>query len=184
MIPKEAKCVFKGILFDVYQWEQEMFDGTKKTFEKLKRKDSANIIPIREDGRVILIEETQPGRDNFITTPGGQIENDEKPEDGARRELLEETGYTCERMDVWLHVQPYGNKIDWTVYSFIARGCKSIGAQKLDSGERISLKPVTVDEFFDIAMHDTSYRNTEITLACLRAAEKGELEKLKQLFVK
>ena len=35
-VPKQAKRVFKGVIFDVYQWEQEMFDGTKEIFEKLK----------------------------------------------------------------------------------------------------------------------------------------------------
>ena len=36
-IPKNATKVFSGKTFDVYQWEQEMFDGSKKIFEKLKR---------------------------------------------------------------------------------------------------------------------------------------------------
>lgn len=32
-IPSTAKRVFKGIIFDVYRWEQEMFDETTSTFE-------------------------------------------------------------------------------------------------------------------------------------------------------
>ena len=38
-IPINAKKVFQGIIFDVYQWEQKLFDGTVATFEKLKRPD-------------------------------------------------------------------------------------------------------------------------------------------------
>ncbi len=41
-IPPNAKRVFKGIIFDVYQWQQKMFDGSKETFEMLKR---ANLNP-------------------------------------------------------------------------------------------------------------------------------------------
>jgi len=182
MIPKEAKLVFKGVLFDVYQWQQEQFDGTEKTFEKLKRKNSVNIIPVLDDGNILLIDEEQPERGTFITVPGGQIDEGEKPEGAARRELREETGYTCQSLELWLTVQPYGNKIDWTVYNFIARGCANTDNQKLDSGEKITLKPVTLDQFFDIAMHDPKYRNTEITLALLRASQKPvEFEKLKKL---
>jgi len=33
LVPEEAKLVFKGIIYDVYQWEQKMFDGTFSTFE-------------------------------------------------------------------------------------------------------------------------------------------------------
>src|SRR3989344_1278157 len=173
MIPKEAKLVFKGVLFDVYQWQQVQFDGTEKTFEKLKRKNSVNIIPVLDDGNILLIDEEQPERGSFITVPGGQIDEGEEPESAARRELAEETGYTCQSLELWLTVQPYGNKIDWTVYSFIARGCKRVGDQNLDSGEKITLKPVIMDEFFDIAMNDPKFRNTEITLELLRASQQA-----------
>ena len=40
VIPHNAKKVFNGILFDVYQWKQKMFDNSIKTFEMLKRKSS------------------------------------------------------------------------------------------------------------------------------------------------
>ncbi|KKP89624.1 MAG: NUDIX hydrolase [Candidatus Moranbacteria bacterium GW2011_GWC2_37_73] len=33
LIPEHAKKVFSGTFFDVYQWEQEMFDGSKKIKE-------------------------------------------------------------------------------------------------------------------------------------------------------
>ncbi len=36
----EAKRVFKGVRFDVYQWKQKRYDGTKATFELIKRADS------------------------------------------------------------------------------------------------------------------------------------------------
>ncbi len=35
LIPDHATCVFRGMLFDVYQWQQEMFDGSIETFEML-----------------------------------------------------------------------------------------------------------------------------------------------------
>lgn len=44
-IPEDAKLVFKGVIFDVYQWEQEMFDGTYETFEAIKRVGTVQIIP-------------------------------------------------------------------------------------------------------------------------------------------
>ena len=147
MIPKEAKLVFKGILFDVYQWQQEMFDGTFKTYERLRRKSSVTILPITEDGRIILGREEQPGREPFVSIPGGQVEVGEKPEDAARREFLEETGYEARDLVLWKTVQPYGNKVDWDVYGFIARGCKKVAEQNLDSGEKIQLELVSFDEF-------------------------------------
>ena len=43
------------------------------------------------DGRVLLVYETDP---DAWSTPGGAVEVDERPEDAARREVLEETGLT------------------------------------------------------------------------------------------
>lgn len=48
-IPINARRVFKGIIFDVYQWEQKMFDGNFKTFEMLKRPNTVEIIAIRDN---------------------------------------------------------------------------------------------------------------------------------------
>ena len=41
-IPNHARLVFKGILHHIYQWEQEMFDGSVQTFEAIKKNDSGH----------------------------------------------------------------------------------------------------------------------------------------------
>ena len=52
--PPQAKRVFKGMIFDVYQWEQEMYDGSTHTFEKIIRPDTVLVIPVTEDGKIII----------------------------------------------------------------------------------------------------------------------------------
>lgn len=63
-IPQTAKRVFEGKLFDVYQWDQELFDGKTITFEKLKRPDTVNVIPITTDGQIVISEQEQTGTAN------------------------------------------------------------------------------------------------------------------------
>lgn len=91
-IPANAQKVFKGKLFDIYQWKQELFDGKKVTFEKLKRPDTVNVIPITSNGEIVISEQEQPGTDPFIGCLGGRIDEGEEPLEAAKRELLEETG--------------------------------------------------------------------------------------------
>ena len=45
-IPEQAELKFHGVIFDVYQWPQEMFDGSTETFEMLRRADTVKIIAI------------------------------------------------------------------------------------------------------------------------------------------
>jgi len=148
-IPENAKKVFAGNIFDVYQWEQEMFDGSVETFEKLKRPDTANILAFTDDGKIIVIDEQQPGKETFFGLPGGRIEEGEEPALGAKRELLEETGYACESIELWHSVQLI-HKIDWTIYFFVAKGCKKVAEQKLDVGEKIEVKLIELEEFLEM----------------------------------
>jgi len=64
--PKNAIKVFSWKTFDVYQWEQKMFDWSKKTFEKLKRNDSVDIIAINKNKEIYILEEQQPWREAFL----------------------------------------------------------------------------------------------------------------------
>lgn len=182
-IPAHAKRVFKGILFDVYQWEQELFDGSRAIFEKLKRPDTVVILPILPDGRIVLIEEKQPGSEVVIGIPGGRIDEDEEVIKAAKRELLEETGYEAEKYILW-DAEQVVNKIDWVIYVFIAKGVKKVADLTLDGGEKITLKPVTFDEFINIGT-DTSARfiETEIVPKLLEAKlDPKKREELRKLF--
>lgn len=148
-IPDHAKKVFEGVIFDVYQWEQEMFDGSKEIFEKLKRPGTANILAFTEEGKVIILEQEQPHKGLFYSLPGGRIEGGESPREGAKREFLEETGFEAEKFELWYSTQIL-SKIDWTIYNFVAKGCKKVSEQNLDAGERIKVKFVEMEEFVDM----------------------------------
>jgi ADP-ribose pyrophosphatase len=166
-IPPTAKKVFSGVLFDVYQWEQEQFDGTTRTFEMLYRRPGASVIPVLEGRKLLIEEDEQPGRGMKITFPGGQIEDGEDPEVGARREFLEETGYSADTFTLWQETKPVG-KTDWKVYTYIARGCKKITEPHLDAGERIKVKEITFDELIDLAEHPR-FQNKELVLDLVKA---------------
>lgn len=44
LIPDSARRVFKGIIYDVYHWQQELHDGSATTFEMLRRTDTMSAI--------------------------------------------------------------------------------------------------------------------------------------------
>ena len=179
-IPPHARKAFKGILFDVYQWEQEMFDGTKATFEKVKRPDTVIVFPVLSDGKILLTKQEQPGKLAFIGGAGGRMEEGENPVEAARREMLEESGYEAQEIVLWDAQQPVG-KVDWAVYTFIAKGLKKVADLNPDAGEKIELYPVTFDEFLTVSTQD-NFAEREIVPLILAAladpAKKAELQKL------
>lgn len=179
-IPDNAKKVFDGALFDVYQWDQELFDGSKAIFEKLKRPDTVVVFPVLDDGKIILTEQEQPGKEPFIGGTGGRVNEGEDILEAAKRELLEESGYEASKFILWDAQHPT-SKIDWVVYTFIAKGLKKVTDISLDAGEKITLKAVSLDEFVDIAMNK-NFAEKEIIPklyeAKLYPEKKEELEKL------
>ncbi len=161
-ILSEAKVVFKGIIFDVYQWQQKQFDGSYITFEKIKRADSALVIPVTEDGKIIIVEQEQPGVKKYSDFLGGRVNQGEDPLDAAKRELLEEAGLKAKEIVLWdAHHKSF--KVESVVYIFIAKGCKKVQEPKLEVGEKIQLKYYTFEEFIDLVF-SRPYEFTETVL--------------------
>ncbi len=182
-IPSHAKKVFKGVMFDTYQWEQEMFDGTKAIFEKIKRPDTVVVFPVLPDGKIILTEQEQPGKIPFIGATGGRVDEGEDILSAAKRELLEESGYEAEEYILWDSQHPVG-KIDWVVYTFIAKKLKKVADLNLDAGEKIKLLPLTLDELIDVATDKNTYfAEQEIVFKFLEAKfDSGKKKELEELF--
>jgi 8-oxo-dGTP pyrophosphatase MutT (NUDIX family) len=180
-IPENAKRVFKGKIFDVYQWEQKMYDGSIEIFEKLKRPDTVVVFPVLPDGRIILTEQEQPNRGLFLGTAGGRVENGEDIIEAAKRELLEETGYKADEYILW-KAEQIMDKIDWNIYTFVAKGAKKIAEQELDSGEKIKLKLVNFEEFIEVALNE-NFEEKQIIPNLFEAKLYPEkMQELKKLF--
>lgn len=179
-LPDHAECVFEGEIFDVYQWEQEMFDGSTATFEKLRRADTVIVFPVLDNGNILLTKQEQPGKAPFIGAPGGRVDKGEETLAAAKRELLEETGYEAAEYQLYKAVQPV-SKIEWAVYVFIAKGLKRVSEMNLDPGEKIELVEYSFADFLEVASgpdfdgHEISY---DVFQAQLDTTAKEKLQRL------
>ena len=180
-IPSNAKIVYKGILYDVYQWEQVLFDGTKEIFEGLRRKPSVQVIAVIND-KLVLLEEEQPNIGKFLAVPGGVLEDEETPEEAAKRELLEETGCISDEIVFWKK-HDFSVDIEWGTHYFIAKNCKKVTQPSPDPGERFELKEVTFEEFLKKTTSE-AFRNKHLSniIGLIKLDKKKVEEFKKQLF--
>lgn len=178
-IPDNAKRVFEWKTFDVYQWEQEMFDGRKKTWERLKRNHSVDIIAISPEKEIYILEEQQPGRSPFFWLVWGTCEDEEEPLETAKRELLEETGLVSDDWELfWKYTR--SSRIDYNSHIFIARNCIKKQWQNLDEGgELINFKKLNWEDFLQVVA-DPKFRVQEFALEALRYIFLGKEEELKR----
>ena len=183
-LPSNAKLVFKGEMFEVWQWKQKMFDGSVEIFEKLKRPDTAQVIPIVGNKILIQTQRQSDRSKSFTSVPGGRCELNEKPLDAAKREFLEETGYASKNWKL-LNKQNPVNKIIWTVYTYIAKDCFYKQVPNLDAGEKIKIKFISFDKFLMLS-EDKTFYESELKSNLLRARfdKKFREEFYKLLFEK
>lgn len=180
-LPDHATCVFKGAIFDVYQWEQELYDGTTATFEKVKRPDTVIVFPVLDNGNILLTKQEQPGKQPFVGAPGGRVDPGEDVLAAAKRELLEETGCTAENFELFKAVQP-ASKIEWAVYIFIAKGIQKVSELNLDGGEKIELVEYDFEDFLEVAS-GPDFDGHEISHDIFRAKlDPVEKEQLRNIF--
>jgi len=176
-IPKNAKQVFSGIIFDVYQWPQTLYDGSTATFEMLSRPHSLQVLPTMGN-KIILSHEIQPPMKHAkFTLLGGRPNTNETPLAGAKRELLEESGLVSRHWSKYKTFQPY-DKIDWTVHLFLAKHCTKQQEPNPGPGEIVHTLPVSFNEFIDIATSD-DFWCTEVSMMIFKMKKKNALKAFK-----
>jgi len=147
-IPTTARLVFKGVIFEVWQWQQEMFDGSKQTFEKIWRPPTVEVIATVND-KILIEYQDQPNRKDNINLPSGRADQNDDLLNEAKRELLEETGYQSDDWELFLHHGRDG-KVIHEIYYFIARNCKKIQEPQLEVGEKIETKLIDFENFIKL----------------------------------
>lgn len=103
--------------------------------------DYVNILVETEDNRYLIFRQRKYSLDEPVLAPvGGYLRTDEDPLEGAKREVLEETGYVSER---WVHLGSYlvdANRGIATAHLYLARSSKKVAEPESDDLEEQELK--------------------------------------------
>ncbi len=111
--------------------------------------DWARVVPITSDQQLILVEQYRHGVKKITCEfPAGMMDPHEQSAiETAKRELLEETGYTSED---WLPLGSFKlgpSRIKNGFHLFLARNCYLTSSQNLDASEDIHIRKVSFSEF-------------------------------------
>ena len=104
------------------------------------------VLAVTDDKKIILARQYRPGKDKIINElPGGIIKDGQTPEEAAKAELLEETGFVGTLH--FLCPTLRDGYSDWVSYCFVAEHCTRVAPQNLDQEEFIEINLVSLEEF-------------------------------------
>lgn len=166
-----SEQIWQGRLLDVRRDRVRLPDGSEGVREYVKHPGAVVIIPVLPNGKLIFERQYRyPVGRVMLELPAGKIDPNEAPLFTAKRELLEETGYSA---DDWTHLGTMHPTIGYAnerIEIFMARGLISLGQNQLDEGEFLELLELSLDEAME------AVRQGELTdgktLSALLWAEK------------
>jgi ADP-ribose pyrophosphatase len=142
-----GELVFDGKLLKVHRDTVRLPDGSQGTREYIRHPGAVAVVPLFDDRTVLLERQFRyPHGREFIEVPAGKNEPNEPHLDTARRELLEETGYTAQE---WTRLGVIHTAIAYTdeaIELFLAKKLKKERAAQLDAGEFVETLIVPFDE--------------------------------------
>ena len=125
-----SEPVFRGRLLDVRRDEVQLPDGTTTVREYIRHPGAAVMVPLLENGDLLFLRQYRYAvGEVMVELPAGKLDPGEDPLDTARRELAEETGYTCERLVRLGLIHPCIGYSDERIAVYLATGLKPAKAE-------------------------------------------------------
>lgn len=160
----EREEVFKKYSRRIDKITFELPDKTQDDFYIKVEGPAVGILGITNDNKLILVEQFRPGpQEILLEIPGGFIDPGEQHLETAKREFLEETGYTGDFDYV-------GSCLD-DAYStmkrhyFVAKNCKKISEPQNTATEHTRVVLLSIDEFRKL-LRSGNLTDTEIGYLC------------------
>lgn len=140
---KPMKSVFKGKLLKVFVKKVRLPNGYLATFEIIRHPGAALIVPMLSKDKLIMLRQLRPVIGSYIyELPAGTIDEGESPLECARREIVEETGYSAKKMERLGSIYPVPGYSTEKIVIYKAEGLKS-RHRHAEKDEVIRLKVLT-----------------------------------------
>lgn len=142
-----SERVFKGVLLDVRKDRVLLPNGQESIREYIAHPGAVVILAFLPNGNLLFERQFRyPLRRVFLELPAGKIDPGEAIIDTARRELLEETGYTASDWEYLGVMHPCIGYSDERIEIFEARGLHLAGEKQLDHNEFLDVLEVSPEE--------------------------------------
>jgi len=143
------KTIYTGRVFSVETGRKRFPNGREHDVEIVRHRPCVVLIPIEDDGRVVLVRQYRAPIDRETwELPAGGIEDGEAADAAARRECEEETGrapHRVERLGAWFPTPGYCDEEMIFFRVSQLRDPAPDSPHRADEDEHITTKRVAID---------------------------------------
>ena len=157
MKPLKTEVAFATPWFEILG--KTMRQG-EEPYYSLKLPDYAAVVAITEEQRVLIVRQYRPAVEReTLELPSGLVDPGETPEEAARREVLEETGYEGGEWEMLGAMEPDTGRLGNRIWSCVAKGVRRMEGRVPEEGIAVQtwsldeLSQAMVDGRFSMALH-------------------------------
>ena len=141
-----SEMIYEGRVFGLRRDQVVEPSGVRATREVITHPGSVVVLPVLGNGKIVMIRQYRHATRQYLwELVAGRKEPEETPEEGAARELLEETGYRAKRFKVFLEMFPTPGFLEEKMFLLLAEGLTA-GQAEPEEDERIEVKAYGVKE--------------------------------------
>ncbi|USK83926.1 NUDIX domain-containing protein [Peribacillus asahii] len=143
-----SQKIFTGKVISLQVDDVELPNGKTSKREIIKHPGAVAVIAITDDGKIVMVEQYRKAMErSLVEIPAGKLEPGEEPLKTAERELEEETGYVCERLEHVISFYTSPGFADELVHVYVAHQLsKKEDAASLDEDEFVEVIELTLEE--------------------------------------
>ena len=133
--------VAKGAIIDYYQDTMQIPNGNIAKWDLIDHKGAAAVVAVREDGKLLMVRQYRNALEReTLEIPAGKLDAPGEPKiECAYRELEEETGYRCKKLEYLMSLNTTVAFCDEAIDVFVARDLIP-SKQQLDEDESINVE--------------------------------------------
>ena len=121
-------------------------NGRTTELEILRHPGASAVVPLKEDGSVVLIRQLRHAAGGFIyEIPAGKLDPQEDPKDCAARELEEEVGYCAGSLELLTSIWTAPGFTDEVIHIYLGTHLE-VGKQNLDQDEILEIVEWPLEE--------------------------------------